>query len=143
MRNGSADPTCCCSLRLMAALHATNSTGIATAATPSTAISTVCAVRRRMSKVFYVIKLTGRTLVEQARDDGPHVGRAFAETAHEVREPLAAERDVDADARAAGDERLLKIPADAVEQLELVLVPADAPFLRPRQRQRVHRRIVR
>src|SRR5580765_5053118 len=143
MRKGSAVAPCCRRLLSTAPFHNVKSTGMATAATPTTAISTVCFVRRPISKVFYVIKLTGGALVQQARDDRSHVGRPLAQPAHEVREPLAAERDVDADARAAGDQRLLKIAADAVEQLELVPVAGDAPFLRPLQREGVHRRIVR
>src|SRR5438477_12005870 len=126
MRNGSADPTCCCVLRSTALFQATKRIGTATAGMPIRAISRLCLARRRISKVFYDIKLSGGALVDQARHHRPHVGGPLAEPAHEIREPLAAERDVEADARAAGDQRLLEVAPDAVEQLELVLIMAYA-----------------
>ena len=59
--------------------------------------------------------------------DEADIGRALAEPPHEIREPLLAERHVDAHPVALGDERGLQIAPDAIQHLELVAVVARCP----------------
>src|SRR5690606_16099628 len=62
---------------------------------------------------------SGEHLAQDRVGNEEHVGGAFGEAAHEVGVPGVAERDVDADFVAVGDEALLDVPPYAVEHLEL------------------------
>ena len=55
---------------------------------------------------------------EQVSQDEEDVGRALGEAAHEVGIPGVAVRDVQAEAKAVGDQHALEIAADAVQHLE-------------------------
>src|SRR4029079_11409010 len=57
-------------------------------------------------------------VAENSLYDERHVRRALTEPPHEIRIPLLAERHVDADAIAFLHQRILQVPADAVEALE-------------------------
>ena len=63
---------------------------------------------------------------EYSAENESDVGRPFAETAREIRKPLPAERNIDANAVAFLRERALQIPADAVQHLEFEPVWSNA-----------------
>src|SRR5450432_3601861 len=66
-------------------------------------------------------KLTAQEIPREERD----VGGALGQAAHEVGEPFAAIRDVDAQAVAIFDETALKVSAHAVEHLKLKTIFGD------------------
>src|SRR5262245_11328096 len=67
----------------------------------------------------------GLTLAEQAAKDETDVRGTFSEAAHEVWEPLPAERNVHPHTEAFGHERRLEIATDAVQHLELESILRD------------------
>src|SRR5260221_1972438 len=64
--------------------------------------------------------------LEHAADDEPDVGRALAETPHEIWKPLAAKRDVDAQRVAVGGKLRLQVGPDAVEHLKFEPISSEA-----------------
>src|SRR5215203_6469809 len=84
-----------------------------------------------------------RAFPEEAAEDEADVGRAFAETAHEVGKPFAPEWNVDADPVALRRELRLQVTPDAVEHLELVPVFGYAAFAREAPGGVNHGRVVR
>jgi hypothetical protein len=79
---------------------------------------------------------------EKSAKDERHVRRAFAQTAHEVRKPLAAKGNVKADAIAGFHEHSLEIPAYAVQHLKLEPFRCYAVIGRPSAREVEHRLVV-
>src|SRR5271156_4797568 len=67
------------------------------------------------------LRSTRQQIAQEERD----VGGAFGQAAHEIRKPIHAERDVDADAVSVAHEFLLQVGADAVEHLEFEAVTLD------------------
>src|SRR5512140_3116151 len=84
-----------------------------------------------------------RLLAEDPAQHETDVGRAFAEPAHEVREPLGSEGHVDAERVAFGGKRRVQVAPDPVEHLELERRPRDLPLLGERFRRGDHRGVVR
>src|SRR5580765_837335 len=83
------------------------------------------------------------TFTEHAAQDEPDVRGPFAQTAHEVRVPVAAEGQIDAHAVAVRDQACLQVAADAVQHLELESIGGDALLGRPPAGEIDHGRVVR
>src|SRR5690242_21746426 len=82
-------------------------------------------------------------LAENSANNETDIGWAFAETTHEVREPFAAERHVDAHAIPIAVQRGLQVAANAIQHLELVPIRGNGSFARKIVRGRDHGRIMR
>src|SRR6187401_2983021 len=75
--------------------------------------------RGRQERVNEVVCGAELTFAEDGANDKADVGRSFAKPTHEIRKPLATERNVNADSTAFRDQCRLKIATDAVQHLEL------------------------
>src|SRR6267143_7673 len=62
---------------------------------------------------------------EEIAEEEGEIGRALGEAAHEIGKPVAAERDVNAEAVAVLDELALQVDSHAVQHLELEIVLGD------------------
>src|SRR3977135_903833 len=80
---------------------------------------------------------------EKMAEEEADVGGALGEAAHEIGEPVLAERDVDADAIAVPDQASLQVGANAVEHLKLEVIFGDLLGRRMADGRRDHPRIVR
>src|SRR5476651_2231789 len=77
------------------------------------------------------LSVTVERLSEHAAGNEGDVGGALREAAHEIRVPLRAEGNVDANAVSVLHQRILQIATYAVEHLELVAVARDVLLFRP------------
>src|SRR5688500_3104398 len=70
------------------------------------------------------------TLAEDAADHKSDVGGALAEAAHEIREPLPAEWNVNTHQVAVLHQRRLKVASDSIQHLKLESVGGDGALER-------------
>src|SRR5438105_7479132 len=80
---------------------------------------------------------------KEVLENEDRIRRPLGETAHQVRIPFRAERDVHAHAPSIANELLLQIAADAVQHLKLERVGSDVLAPREGDRRVDHLRIVR
>src|SRR5580704_4429031 len=81
--------------------------------------------------------------MQKASDKETEVGGALGKPAHEIREPVVAVGDVDAQAIAVFHKHALQVSAHAVEHLKLEIVFGNPPGGRPANGFRDHVRVVR